>query len=42
MRGRQAGLVVHARLKPGFLPLPLGILDAEGEIPAESVKVKLW
>lgn len=34
-------LVVHVT-KPGFLPLPLGILDAEGEIPAESVKVKLW
>jgi hypothetical protein len=34
-------LVVHVT-KPGFLPLPLGILDAEGEIPAEPVKVKLW
>ncbi len=34
-------LVVHVT-KPGFLPLPLGILDAKGEMPAEPVKVKLW
>jgi hypothetical protein len=34
-------LVVHV-MKAGFLPLPFGILDAKGEIPAEPVKVKLW
>jgi hypothetical protein len=34
-------LVVHLT-KPGFLPLPMGILDAKGEIPAEPVKSALW
>jgi hypothetical protein len=34
-------LVVHVT-KPGFISLPMGILDATGEIPAEPIKVKLW
>jgi hypothetical protein len=34
-------LVVHVT-KSGFLPLPLGILDAKGKIPAEPLEVKLW
>jgi hypothetical protein len=34
-------LIVHVT-KPGFLPLPMGILDAKGDIPAKPVKVKLW
>jgi hypothetical protein len=34
-------LIVHVT-KPGLIPLPMGILDAKGQVPAEPLTVTLW
>ena len=28
--------------KPGFLPLPMGLLNRRGDVPAEPMRVSLW
>jgi len=39
--GAELELIVHVT-RPGMIPLPMGILDAKGEIPADPLRVTLW